>query len=62
MMIDATMGNGNDTLKLCKKVADKGKVYAFDIQQCAIAPTPPADNLHGSKKVFMPNATSNIGI
>ena len=38
-VIDATMGNGNDTLKLCKKVTDKGKVYAFDIQQCAIDST-----------------------
>lgn len=37
--IDATMGNGNDTLKLCKLVGDSGKVYAFDIQQTALSNT-----------------------
>ncbi|MBR5507284.1 MAG: SAM-dependent methyltransferase [Clostridia bacterium] len=37
--IDATMGNGNDTLKLCKAVGDTGRVYAFDIQQSAIDST-----------------------
>lgn len=37
-VIDATCGNGYDTLKLCQLVlsADKGKVYAFDIQEQAI--------------------------
>ena len=34
--IDATAGNGNDTLKLCRAVGDKGKVFAFDIQQTAL--------------------------
>lgn len=37
--VDATMGNGNDTLKLCKAVSEKGKVYAFDIQKSAIDST-----------------------
>ena len=37
--VDATMGNGNDTLKLCKAVGEKGKVYAFDIQKSAIDST-----------------------
>lgn len=37
-VIDATCGNGYDTLKLCQLALslDKGKVYAFDIQQQAI--------------------------
>lgn len=35
-VIDATLGNGYDTLKLCKKVGIGGKVYAFDIQKTAI--------------------------
>lgn len=37
-VIDATCGNGFDTLKLCQLALtkDKGKVYAFDIQQNAI--------------------------
>lgn len=34
--VDATMGNGNDTLFLRKIVGDEGKVYAFDIQEMAI--------------------------
>ena len=35
-LIDATAGNGLDTLFLCKLVKDKGYVYAFDIQEDAI--------------------------
>ena len=37
--VDATAGNGHDTLKLCKAVGDGGKVYAFDIQKYAIENT-----------------------
>ena len=37
--VDATMGNGNDTLKLCNLVGEQGKVYAFDIQKPALANT-----------------------
>ena len=33
---DFTMGNGHDTLFLSKTVGEKGKVYAFDIQQSAL--------------------------
>ena len=29
--IDATMGNGNDTLFLCQLAKEKGHVLAFDI-------------------------------
>ncbi len=35
-VIDGTMGNGVDTLKLIKLVGDEGKVYAFDIQKEAV--------------------------
>ncbi len=38
-VIDATCGNGNDTLMLSKLVGDTGKVYAFDIQEKAIEQT-----------------------
>lgn len=34
--VDATAGNGHDTLKLSDVVGEEGKVYAFDIQQSAI--------------------------
>lgn len=37
--IDATMGNGNDTYKLCTLTGDTGKVYAFDIQEQALTNT-----------------------
>ena len=35
-VIDATVGNGNDTLKLSNAVGENGKVYGFDIQKEAI--------------------------
>lgn len=34
--IDATTGNGHDTLFLAQCVGDKGKVFAFDVQQQAL--------------------------
>ncbi|MDF2840507.1 MAG: putative rRNA methylase [Clostridia bacterium] len=36
VVIDATMGNGNDTLFLANLVGADGKVYAFDVQQMAL--------------------------
>jgi tRNA G37 N-methylase Trm5 len=38
-VIDATVGNGNDTLFLSKTVGESGKVYAFDIQELALEST-----------------------
>lgn len=36
-VIDATVGNGNDTLFLSRALSGRtGKLYGFDIQQCAI--------------------------
>lgn len=37
--VDATCGNGYDTVFLCKAVGNSGKVYAFDIQQLAVQNT-----------------------
>ena len=37
--VDFTMGNGNDTLFLSKTVGERGRVYAFDIQEEALAST-----------------------
>lgn len=37
--IDATMGNGNDTVFLAELVGETGKVYAFDIQERALQQT-----------------------
>lgn len=35
-VLDATVGNGNDTLLLSNSVGSNGKVYGFDIQKIAI--------------------------
>lgn len=34
--VDATLGNGHDTLFLAKLVGDSGKVFGFDIQESAV--------------------------
>lgn len=39
MAIDATAGNGHDTVFLAEQVGDTGKVFGFDIQQEAIEKT-----------------------
>lgn len=36
-VVDATCGRGRDTLFLARLVGEKGKVYAFDIQEEALA-------------------------
>ena len=35
-VIDATMGNGQDTLALARLVGETGKVAAFDVQEAAV--------------------------
>ena len=37
--VDATMGNGYDTLFLCELVGEQGKVFAFDVQAQAVENT-----------------------
>ena len=37
--VDATMGNGHDTLMLCEAVGPAGRVYAFDVQAQAVEET-----------------------
>ena len=39
LCVDATAGNGNDTLLLCELVGETGKVFAFDIQEQAVENT-----------------------
>jgi hypothetical protein len=39
IVIDATVGNGHDTLFLLELVGSNGKVFGFDIQEAAIAST-----------------------
>ena len=44
--VDFTMGNGHDTEFLSKTVGESGRVYAFDIQEQALAST--AENLRNA--------------
>lgn len=46
-VIDATMGNGNDTLFLARLTGPEGKVYAFDIQEAAVGRTRERLEAHG---------------
>lgn len=39
VVVDATMGNGNDTLFLADLVGQSGHVYAFDVQKQAVETT-----------------------
>ena len=39
VVVDATMGNGHDTLFLAEQVGSEGHVYAFDIQESALVST-----------------------
>jgi predicted methyltransferase len=39
VVVDATLGNGHDTLFLCGRVLPGGKVYGFDVQAQAVTNT-----------------------
>lgn len=39
IVVDATLGNGHDTVYLAGLVGENGKVYGFDVQEEAIAAT-----------------------
>lgn len=45
--VDATMGNGNDTLFFCEMAGESGKVFAFDIQEAALDATEKRLKGHG---------------
>lgn len=47
VVIDATAGNGHDTLFLAQKVGSTGKVFAFDIQPAALEATGKLLREHG---------------
>lgn len=52
-VIDATCGNGNDTLFLSKLVGDTGHVFAFDIQELAIDNTKQLLEVHSRQNVTL---------
>ncbi|HEY2419764.1 MAG TPA: class I SAM-dependent methyltransferase [Neobacillus sp.] len=39
IVVDATLGNGHDTVYLAELIGEKGKIYGFDIQDEAIQAT-----------------------
>ena len=47
LAVDATMGNGHDTLTLCEAVGPSGHVYAFDVQPQAVASAEALLRVHG---------------
>lgn len=57
--IDATAGNGHDTLFLAKKVGPDGKVWAFDIQESAIAATRERLETEGAAKQVVLHQSSH---
>lgn len=46
-VVDATLGNGHDTLFLAELVGETGKVYGFDIQEEAVAASKERLQSHG---------------
>jgi|SRR5690625_504952 len=52
-VIDATCGNGNDTLFLCQLVGNFGHVYGFDIQKQAIETTQALINGNGYTNISL---------
>ena len=50
--VDFTMGNGNDTLFLSRTVGETGRVYAFDIQEEALASTESLLTAEGAPKNY----------
>ena len=46
-VVDATMGNGHDTLFLAEQVGAEGHVYAFDVQESAVESTRKLLDEHG---------------
>lgn len=52
-VVDATCGNGHDTLFLSELVGDDGHVYAFDVQEQAIEATKEQLESHGRMNVTL---------
>lgn len=61
IVVDATCGNGNDTLFLASLVGDSGQVYAFDIQEQAINTTRELLEKHNYKNVtYIQDSHANV--
>ena len=53
-VVDATVGNGHDTLFLAQRVGPSGRVFGFDIQDAALAIA--AERLHSYPHVTLINS------
>lgn len=53
-MVDATVGNGVDTLFLCQAVGPTGAVFGFDIQERALTQARNRINAHGGDRSAQP--------
>ncbi|WP_017186810.1 tRNA (mnm(5)s(2)U34)-methyltransferase [Alkalibacillus haloalkaliphilus] len=51
VVVDATLGNGHDSLMLSQLVGENGRVYSFDIQQEAIDQSQQMFNDHLAKQI-----------
>lgn len=51
--VDATLGNGNDSLFLSNLVKDKGTIFAYDIQALSLENSQKLFNEHNVTNVFM---------
>ena len=52
--VDATVGNGHDTLFLCEQVGPAGRVFGFDVQEAALANA--GERLSGQPQVTLYHA------
>lgn len=65
IIVDATAGNGNDTLKLARLIGTEGKIYAFDIQKSAIEKTRELllnEGLYGNNVELIEDSHSNVDL
>lgn len=53
IILDATLGNGNDSIFLSELVGENGKIYAMDIQKKAIDITKEKLNQEKHKNIFL---------
>lgn len=59
-VVDATAGNGNDTLFLATHVGENGHVYAFDIQQQALDATAERLNDFNDRVTLVLDSHANV--
>lgn len=60
VVVDATAGNGNDTLFLAEHTTDRAKIYAFDIQQAALDHTKEKTAAYSGRIKYVLDSHENI--